>query len=185
MSLDQAAGVLLPFFDPDTKMLYLCGKGDGNIRYYEINKAAKTPCFALSEHRSTAAGKGYCFLPKRCLDVMACETARCLKLTSQNGNGVVEPLSFVVPRKSDAFQDDIFPDCYAGLPSCDADAWLAGANEPPKRRPLNPDAGFVAAPSAAAFVAKKTAAQLEAELADAHKKIADLEAKLAAAGLAP
>ncbi|KAH8096047.1 hypothetical protein JL720_3394 [Aureococcus anophagefferens] len=149
VSLDQAAGVLLPFFDPDTKMLYLCGKGDGNIRYYEINKAAKTPCFALSEHRSTAAGKGYCFLPKRCLDVMSCETARCLKLTSQNGNGVVEPLSFVVPRKSDAFQDDIFPDCYAGLPSCDADAWLAGANEPPKLRPLNPDAGFVAAPSAA------------------------------------
>jgi coronin-1B/1C/6 len=184
VSLDQAAGVLLPFFDPDTKMLYLCGKGDGNIRYYEINKAAKTPCFALSEHRSTAAGKGYCFLPKRCLNVMACETARCLKLTSQNGNGVVEPLSFVVPRKSDAFQDDIFPDCYAGLPSCDADAWLAGANEPPKLRPLNPDAGFVAAPSAAAFVAKKTAAQLEVELADAHKKIADLEAKLAAAGLA-
>ncbi|KAH8076285.1 hypothetical protein JL721_278 [Aureococcus anophagefferens] len=166
--LATAAGVLLPFFDPDTKMLYLCGKGDGNIRYYEINKAAKTPCFALSEHRSTAAGKGYCFLPKRCLDVMSCETARCLKLTSQNGNGV----------------DDIFPDCYAGLPSCDADAWLAGANEPPKLRPLNPDAGFVAAPSAAAFVAKKTAAQLEVELADAHKKIADLEAKLAAAGLA-
>ena len=57
VSLDQAAGVLLPFFDPDTKMLYLCGKGDGNIRYYEINKAAKTPCFALSEHRSTAAWK--------------------------------------------------------------------------------------------------------------------------------
>ena len=97
VSLDQAAGVLLPFSDPATKRLYRCGKGDGNIRYYEINKAAKTPCFALSEHRSTAAGKGYCFLPKRCLNVMACETARCLKLTSQNGNGVVEPLSFVVP----------------------------------------------------------------------------------------
>ncbi|KAH8053852.1 hypothetical protein JL722_9333 [Aureococcus anophagefferens] len=124
-------------------MLYLCGKGDGNIRYYEINKAAKTPCFALSEHRSTAAGKGYCFLPKRCLDVMSCETARCLKLTSQNGNGAPSPCPSSA-RKSDAFQDDIFPDCYAGLLSCDADAWLAGANEPPKLRPLNPDAGFAA-----------------------------------------
>ena len=183
VDLDQAAGVIVPYYDCDTKVLYLCGKGDGNIRYYEMSKD-KPFAFALSEYRSTQAAKGSCFLPKRGLNVMACETARCLKLTSQNGNGVVEPLSFVVPRKSDAFQDDIFPDCYAGLPSCDADAWLAGANEPPKLRPLNPDAGFVAAPSAAAFVAKKTAAQLEVELADAHKKIADLEAKLAAAGLA-
>ncbi|KAH8049287.1 hypothetical protein JL720_15677 [Aureococcus anophagefferens] len=115
-----AAGVLLPFFDPDTKMLYLCGKGDGNIRYYEINKAAKAPCRARAS--VGGAGKGYCFLPKRCLDVMSCETARCLKLTSQNGNGVVEPLS----------------------PSC-----------PELRSSSRP-----------------------------HKKIADLEAKLAAAGLA-
>ena len=36
---------------------------------------------------------------------MACETARLLKLTANS----VEPLSFHVPRKSEAFQEDIFP----------------------------------------------------------------------------
>lgn len=26
----------MPFFDEDTSVLFLAGKGDGNIRYYEI-----------------------------------------------------------------------------------------------------------------------------------------------------
>ena len=185
IGIDQAAGVLLPFFDPDTKMLYLTGKGDGNVRYYEINRSAKTPVFALSEYKSNKAGKGYCFVPKRKLDVMRCETARCLKLTSDNGVGVVEPLSFIVPRKSDAFQDDIFPDTYAGVPSATADEYLAGADNPPKTTPLNPDArGPANGHAKKAFVAMKTAPQLTAELDEARKRIADLEAKLAAAGIA-
>jgi len=36
VDIDQAAGVLMPFFDADTNVLYLAGKGDGNVRYYEF-----------------------------------------------------------------------------------------------------------------------------------------------------
>ena len=46
------------------------------------------------------ACKGICFLPKRACNVMKCETAIALKLTTNT----VEPLKFVVPRKSEAFQ---------------------------------------------------------------------------------
>ena len=52
-----------------------CGKGDGNIRYFECTPD-KPWAFALSEHRSRTASKGVCFLPKRGLDVMKCETAK-------------------------------------------------------------------------------------------------------------
>ena len=34
--IDSSSGVLFPFYDPDTGVLYLAGKGDGIIRYYEI-----------------------------------------------------------------------------------------------------------------------------------------------------
>ena len=204
VDLDQAAGVIVPYYDCDTKVLYLCGKGDGNIRYYEMSKD-KPFAFALSEYRSTQAAKGSCFLPKRGLNVMACETARCLKLTSQNGNGIVEPLSFIVPRKSDAFQDDIFPDAFCGAPSMTADEWSAaahksnrrgasslifiarrwaGANAAPRTAPLDPaKAGNGAAPVAKTFTKVKTAAQLQKELDEALAKIARLEKKLADAGL--
>uniref|UniRef100_A0A674N656 Coronin n=1 Tax=Takifugu rubripes TaxID=31033 RepID=A0A674N656_TAKRU len=34
--IDGLSGLLFPFYDADTHMLYLAGKGDGNIRYFEI-----------------------------------------------------------------------------------------------------------------------------------------------------
>ena len=204
IQLDQASGVIIPYYDVDTRVLYLAGKGDGNIRYYE-NIAEKPWAFALSEYRSTQAAKGTCFVPKRGLDVMRCETARCLKLVSQAGKGSVEPLSFIVPRKSDAFQDDIFPDAFCGAPSMTADEWSAaahqsnrrgasslifiarrwaGANAAPRTAPLDPaKAGNGAAPVAKTFTKVKTAAQLQKELDEALAKIARLEKKLADAGL--
>ena len=97
--IDQAAGVIMPFYDNDTNILYAAGKGDGNVRYYECVDE-KPFCFPLSEYRSTEACKGMTFLPKRACDVMKCETAIALKLTGST----VQPLKFVVPRKSDAFQ---------------------------------------------------------------------------------
>ena len=86
-------------------MLYLAGKGDGNIRYFEcVNHNDKVDSFPLSEYRTSVAAKGVAFMPKRGLNIMKCETARALKLCSQGGMSTVEPLSFIVPRKSEAFQ---------------------------------------------------------------------------------
>ena len=53
-SLDQASGTLLPFFDVDTNMLYLAGKGDGNIRYYEVMESSLYP---LSQYSSTVSAR--------------------------------------------------------------------------------------------------------------------------------
>lgn len=191
VDVDQAAGVIMPFYDPDTCLLYLAGKGDGNIRYYEV--VNDTPyCFPISEHRSSVSAKGMAWVPKRGLNIMQCETARLLKLTSNS----VEPLSFFVPRKSEAFQEDIFPDTYAGEAAHSSDEWLAGSNKPPKLISLNPAAASTSttssnsvsseggrAGSRSSFSAVKSAAALYAELELANARIKDLEARLAAAGL--
>ncbi len=62
--IDQASGVLMPFYDPDLKILYLGGKGDGNIRYYELSDSAPFS-YPLSEHRTAVSAKGLAMLPKR------------------------------------------------------------------------------------------------------------------------
>jgi coronin-1B/1C/6 len=179
VDVDQAAGVIMPFYDDDTQLLYLAGKGDGNVRYYEV--VNENPfCFPIAEHRSSVSAKGMAWVPKRGLDIMACETARLLKLTSNS----VEPLSFHVPRKSEAFQDDIFPDTASIEPSHTADEWMGGSDLPPKLMSLNPALGgsqTIAAPKE--FVAVKSPAVLQAELDAANARIKDLEARLAAAGL--
>ncbi len=137
LNIDTSSGTIMPFFDSDTNVLFLAGKGDGNIRYYEI--VEDSPYFHyLSEYKSAAPQKGIGFFPKRVVNVGECEIARALKLHTNK----VEPISFRVPRKSDIFQDDLFPDTYAGEPSLSLDEWLEGQNAEPKLRSLAP--GFVA-----------------------------------------
>uniref|UniRef100_A0A7S4D4C1 Coronin n=2 Tax=Heterosigma akashiwo TaxID=2829 RepID=A0A7S4D4C1_HETAK len=127
-----------------------------------------------------------CAVPKRGLDVMRCETARLLKLTSSS----VEPLSFIVPRKSDAFQEDLFPPTFAGRAAHTADEWLAGSTLPPVTMSLDPaqngtaeERKSAAAAAAPAFAPKKPPAQLQTELDEALARIQVLEQRLREAGL--
>ena len=184
MDVDQAAGVIMPFFDPDTNLLYLAGKGDGNVRFYEIQ--GDTPyCFPLSEQRSAVSAKGMAWVPKRGLNVMGCETARLLKLTTNS----VEPLSFFVPRKSEQFQEDLYPNTSSNEPSHSADEWLSGSNRPPRLMSLNPSAkpGSIAqAPVInTPHVAVKTVSMLQRELDEANLRIKSLESQMLRAGIAP
>ena len=184
--IDTSAGVLIPYFDADTGILYAAGKGDGNVRYWEVVDTDPYVHF-LSEFRDNASQKGVTFLPKRAMDVKQCEIAVCLRLMKDR----VIPISFQVPRKSaDTFQKDIYPDAYAGTPSLSSQDWLNGANQPPKKISMNPSQrGSVSGGSAApvgqlstagvTVGAPKTALQLQKELDVANARIKELETELA------
>uniref|UniRef100_A0A8C3A0W1 Coronin n=1 Tax=Cyclopterus lumpus TaxID=8103 RepID=A0A8C3A0W1_CYCLU len=134
--LDGSAGVLFPFYDPDTHMLYLAGKGDGNIRYYELSTEKPYISF-LSECRSLLPQKGLGVMPKRGLDVSACEVFRFYRLIAIKD--LVEPLSMIVPRKeSDAFQEDLFPMTAGNQAAMTAQEWLLGVNRSPVLMSLKP-----------------------------------------------
>ncbi|KAL8197386.1 UNVERIFIED_CONTAM: hypothetical protein K2H54_022679, partial [Gekko kuhli] len=94
--IDGLSGLLFPFYDADTHMLYLAGKGDGNIRYYEIS-TEKPYLTYLMEFRSPAPQKGLGVMPKHGLDVSACEVFRFYKLVTLKG--LIEPISMIVPRR--------------------------------------------------------------------------------------
>ena len=47
---------MIPFYDEDTRVLYLTGKGDGNIRYFELVDEEPFVYF-LSEHRTNVSTK--------------------------------------------------------------------------------------------------------------------------------
>jgi len=178
--IDNGAGVMYPLFDNDTYVLYLCGKGDGNIRIYEFED--KGDCiFKLNDgYRSTQPTRGIGMVPKRGLNVMKHENARLLKVTSSG----LSPLSFYVPRKSEAFQDDIFPDCAAPLSAHTADEWLAGSSKSPVTMSLNPaDQGNSPIKAGTPKKAFKTVKSLSADLDEANKRIAYLESKLKEANI--
>jgi len=193
-NVDNGSGLLMPFFDEDTEVLFLAGKGDGNIRYFEITEE-KDYIYYLSEYKSNNPQVGMGWMPKRGCDVSTCEIARMYKATP----GMVEPISFQVPRKSDMFQDDLFPDTFGGEPSLTAQEWSSGENAETKKISLAP--GFQQAvkpahewnPEKQTVVETETlsvnelraevdklklrAAYLEAELVKRDARIHELESK--------
>lgn len=127
-NIDTASGVLFPFWDEGSNVVYLVGKGDTQIRYFEVTDAAPY-VFFLSMFQSTIPQRGCGLLPKRHNDVSKCEVMRFFKL--YNNKGLVEPICFAVPRKSEMFQDDLFPPCEAGKAALTAEEWVGGANKDP------------------------------------------------------
>lgn len=194
--LDSAAGVFIPYYDPDTSMLYLAGKGDAAVRYWEITNEEPYVHF-LSEFRDNESTKGACFLPKTLCDTTKCEVAICYRVMKD----FVSPISFQVPRKSEMFQADIFPDTYAYRPVMTADEWAGGANKAPLKKSMKPGAagpaGGIAADTkfseakspaggaaaagagAAAAAGGNSAAALQAQLDAANARIKELEAEVA------
>lgn len=126
--IDSSSGVVTPYFDYDTRMVYLAGKGDGNIRYYEIVDESPYIHF-LSQFLSGQPQKALGILPKRGVSVDQCEVFRFYKLHAA-GN-ICEPISMVVPRKSTLFQGDIYPDTAAPEPATTAKEWFQGRNAQP------------------------------------------------------
>jgi len=183
LSIDTSAGVIMPFFDSDTNVLFLAGKGDGNIRYYEIVDEAPFHYF-LTEYKSNVPQRGLAFVPKRGLNVAECEIARALKLSVTNKKEIMEPISFRVPRKSDIFQEDLYPDTFSGEPSLSSQEWVGGADAEPKLRSMAP--GFVAKEKPASdfqpVAQKEEGPKNEKELREEYEKlkqrVAYLEAEL-------
>jgi len=119
VELDTSNGVMFPMYDPDTNLLYLCGKGDSVIRYFEIT--AEPPfVHYINTFQTPDPQRGMGFMPKRGCDVSTCEMSRFYRL---NNNGFCQIIQFKVPRKSELFQEDLYPDTQADIPAITAEEW--------------------------------------------------------------
>ncbi|XP_069788862.1 coronin-1C-like isoform X2 [Narcine bancroftii] len=126
LEMDTSNGVFLPFYDADTNLIYLCGKGDCSIHYFEITDEAPYVHF-LSIFTTKEPQRGMGFMPKRGIDVTKCEIARFFKLHERK----CEPIIMTVPRKSDLYQDDLYPDTIGPEPAMEAEEWFEGKNKDP------------------------------------------------------
>jgi coronin-1B/1C/6 len=178
-NVDSASGMLAPFYDEDSKMIYIAGKGDGNIRYYEVVDDAPY-IYYLTEYKSASPQRGLSFVPKRACNTGICEVMRALKVTPT----LIEPISFTVPRRSDLFQDDLFPPAFAGQAALSSSDWLSGKDADPVKISL--EGGFTpqAKSDVPSFQKKEVEKELsEKEVREEYEKlktrVAYLEAELA------
>ncbi|XP_033624750.1 coronin-2B-like isoform X1 [Asterias rubens] len=129
VDIDNGTGVQLLFYDPDSRVAFIAGKGDGSIRYFEINPEEKPNIFRLNEYITSMPQCGLGIMPKRAMDMKQCELVRFYKL--HVSKGICEPVSMIVPRKSEAFQEDIYPHTMSTEPALSAQDWIAGRDSCP------------------------------------------------------
>ncbi|XP_043955902.1 coronin-7-like isoform X2 [Gambusia affinis] len=133
--LNVSPSTLIPFYDPDTSVVILTGKGDTRVYIYEL--VPEDPYFIeCSSFNSPEPHKGLAFLPKTECNVRDVEIAVGLMLTKTT----IEPVAFRAPRvKKEFFQDDVYPDTAVWWePALTASAWLSGSNGQHKKLSLKP-----------------------------------------------
>nr|CAD7462665.1 unnamed protein product [Timema tahoe] len=127
VELDTSNGVMFPLYDPDTNLVFLCGKGDSVVRYFEITPE---PPFVhyINTFQTPDPQRGIGMMPKRGCDVNSCEISRFYRL---NNSGLCQVITFTVPRKSELFQEDLYPDTLSDEPALSAEDWVAGKEAEP------------------------------------------------------
>ena len=100
---------------------------DGNIRYFEYENDKFE---YLSEYKSADPQRGLAFVPKRGVHLHENEIMRAYKTVNDNW---IEPVSFVVPRRAEVFQSDIYPPTTGLKPAVSGKEWFDGKTGiPPK-----------------------------------------------------
>ncbi|CAK8684356.1 unnamed protein product [Clavelina lepadiformis] len=122
----------MPFFDPDTNLLFLCGKGDSSVNILEARPDEITQASHAMLPDQT---KGMSMAPKVCLDVMGCEVDRLLQLCSRQ----IVPVRIEVPRRSKIdFAAELFPDTDSDDIVLTSDSWFEGQNAKRLKTSLDP-----------------------------------------------
>lgn len=67
-------------------------------------------------------------MPKRGCDVSICEIARFYRL---NNSGLCQVINMTVPRKSELFQEDLYPDTLSDEAAISAEDWFGGSDAEP------------------------------------------------------
>ena len=80
--LDEYAGIPFPYFDDDSKILYIAGKGENTVSFFQYSSESPNQIDYLLNYKSKEPQKGMSFLPKKVVDVMSCEVSRAVRLTA-------------------------------------------------------------------------------------------------------
>jgi hypothetical protein len=137
LGFGSAPGVLSPHFDPDSKLLFLSGRGEGTI--YTIDMSLEKAPF----HSNLITGKvqekepqtSSCLAPKRSLQILDCEVNRLYRVLKSS----VQIVHFHVSRvNKDIFHDDLFPPSPSSFSMSSQDFFSGNPCSPPHLASLEP-----------------------------------------------
>lgn len=127
--IDSLSGMLSHFYDEDSGLLFVYGKGESVVTYLEFKEGSLKTASSYSGGDQQIS---LAFFPKRTVDYNSCELARCAKLTKNSCNY----LSFKYPRRNQGFSEEFYPECVIGEPSMTFEEWKNGEDKPLARKKI-------------------------------------------------
>ncbi|OUC49667.1 putative WD domain, G-beta repeat protein [Trichinella nativa] len=134
IELDLSPGILFPFFDRDLNLIFISSKGHSRIMFYGITDSQPYIRY-LNEYNSGRPVHGAVAMCKRGLRRDECEVFRIYQIHSDSD--IVDPISFTVPRKTEGYCKDLYPETAAPTPSLTLKEWLSGIDRGPIMMLLN------------------------------------------------
>ncbi|KAJ6231492.1 coronin [Anaeramoeba flamelloides] len=134
--VDSGSSIIMPLYDPYSKILFLASKGDRSIKLYEIVKSIKQ-WQPLETYSDKSTGQfGLAIEPRAHLDVMKAEVLKVIRL---NDKRQLEPISLKVPRRSYTnFASDLYPDNISTEPASSVEQWMNGEDNEPNYVSIKP-----------------------------------------------
>ncbi|PAV58700.1 hypothetical protein WR25_22165 [Diploscapter pachys] len=130
----STTGVLIPHYDPDTKLVFLSGKGTNKL--FLLEQQDRQPHLSwVTELTLPEQTLGACIGSKRRVTVMDGEVDTYYQLTRSS----IIPVPCIVPRRSYRdFHADLFPETRGSEAACTGAEWFNGANGLPPKISLAP-----------------------------------------------
>lgn len=121
-----STGTLLPLYDNDTELLWVCCRGSAMVNQFDCSNMAKPTKTGSSSGKSVI--QGYNLAPKSALDTETCEVQRIYSLTKSD----IEVFNVSVTRKQRGFHDELYPQTRSMVTSNDVDGWKGGKDVFPR-----------------------------------------------------
>jgi hypothetical protein len=129
LTIDHQSGIPTPYFDYDIKLLFVFGRGEGNMHFYDLNDGTVKPC---NDYLSSDPTDSIVMFDKKSMDYNKCELDRFAKYSKKN----IFYLSFNYPKKNPDFDESLYPPTFSGEPALTLDEWMGGSNKDPLKKDI-------------------------------------------------
>ncbi|UZJ52545.1 hypothetical protein CBS101457_001865 [Exobasidium rhododendri] len=154
-NLDVSPAILFPFWDVDTRILWLWSKGERLISTFEVQiENVKDPFLALPAFQHSQPQLGLAFLRKDCVKVKEVEIDCSIRLCKEE----LQRVGWRITRsRPEYFQDDVYPaSALVQTPLLEADEWMKGRDAAPVTKTSLQPEGMIALSQAPPVVRTST-----------------------------
>ena len=130
VKIDNQVGVLNYFYDHESKLLYLIGKGEVGINVFDFNEPTPERCLDLMTVNGTSC---FCMMDRRYVNYNKNEVDKMARWSAKNE---INYVSFTVMRRDEIYEPSLFPHLMGYESSMTNEEWFKGGNKEQIRKEI-------------------------------------------------